>query len=142
MSQSFLCLLTTAVLAGDVPRDDLLRNDIDDLQGSWKAERVEQNGAKLGVQLRLTFEGDYVIMSLQGSNTKRRFTLDQSRQPAALDEQVSDKPGSRVLKSIYELEGDTLRICIREDDGERPTSFSTKDNPGITTLIVLKRERE
>jgi len=44
-----------------------------------------------------------------------------------------------TLEAIYEINGDTLKLCLSQDDGPRPTDFAAKkDSKRI--LLILKRQ--
>jgi hypothetical protein len=69
------------------------------------------------------------------------MTIDPTKTPKTMDVAVTGKPDdAQVLsKAIYELDGDTLRICAGEE--VRPEAFKTTAETGITQLMVLKREK-
>ena len=45
------------------------------------------------------------------------------------------------MVGIYELDGDTLKICWRERSGGRPTEFAAADDPE-TCLGTFERVKE
>ena len=59
-----------------------------------------------------------------------RFTIDSRVTPAHID-----FLNSRHQVGIYELKGDTLKICIGMD-GDRPTSFRTEKHTDHTYYVV------
>jgi uncharacterized protein (TIGR03067 family) len=65
-----------------------------------------------------------------------RFKLDPSRSPKAYD---LTTPEGLVIRGIYELDGDTLKVCLSAPGDERPTAMKTTLDDG-RTLIVYKRE--
>jgi uncharacterized protein (TIGR03067 family) len=46
----------------------------------------------------------------------------------------------RSVKGIYELEGDTLKLCTRDPGQDRPKEFTAKEGSG-NTLTVYKRKK-
>lgn len=46
----------------------------------------------------------------------------------------------KVIQAIYELKGDTMRVCYAMDGGARPTEFATKR--GSTWLVVTYRREK
>jgi uncharacterized protein (TIGR03067 family) len=103
------------------------------LQGRWHAVEASSNGepppAGLMERLTLAFEGETV--STMGA-PPTRFTIDSSVTPAHID-----FLNSRHQVGIYELKGDTLKICIGMD-GDRPASFQTEKHTDHTYML-LKR---
>ena len=103
------------------------------LEGKWHAVEASSNGepppADLMERLTLAFDGETV--SIMGA-PPTRFTIDSSVTPAHID-----FLNSRNQVGIYELKGDTLKICIGMD-GDRPTSFQTEKHTDHTYML-LKR---
>jgi RNA polymerase sigma factor (sigma-70 family) len=102
---------------------------------------------------RMTFAGDEFRLSNirvstqqgpQKFNVTARFVLDPSHQPHHIDLVFKDEASlsaipSGTLKGIYQLEGDTLKLCLPvKGDQVRPGEF--KASPGSNRhLVVLKR---
>jgi uncharacterized protein (TIGR03067 family) len=82
------------------------------------------------------FTEDKVKLSAIDEKGEGTFTIDQTKQPKTIDIRISDK--EKAL-GIYELDGDTLKLCMIEDrDGNaRPTEFAGKDK---AILLVFKRQ--
>jgi uncharacterized protein (TIGR03067 family) len=62
---------------------------------------------------------------------KARFTLDQSVRPHAID--YLNLAGANTGKSqagIFELSGDTLKVCMAAPGDPRPADFSSKPRDG------------
>jgi uncharacterized protein (TIGR03067 family) len=67
--------------------------------------------------------------------------LDPSKSPKTLDAKVTDGPNKRVVYlSIYEISGDTLKVCFDPEGKKRPTEF--KAESGSQTLVVHKRVKK
>jgi hypothetical protein len=45
------------------------------------------------------------------------------------------------VKGIYEIDGDTLRICVAKKGKERPKTFESKEGSGHV-LTVMKRVKD
>ena len=106
------------------------------LQGRWQATEATSNGeappAGLLEKLSLVFTNDMVI--IMGAPLTR-FTIDTNFTPARID-----ILNSRRQVGIYELKGDTLKLCVGMD-GDRPKSFRTQKYTDHTYML-LKRVKD
>jgi uncharacterized protein (TIGR03067 family) len=67
--------------------------------------------------------------------------LDPSKSPKTLDAKVTDGPNKgAVILGIYEISGDTLKVCFDPEGKKRPTEF--KSESGSQTLVVHKRVKK
>ncbi len=66
-----------------------------------------------------------------------QYKLDPTASPKTIDIIKKDM----VELGIYELEGDTLRICLAKDL-RRPTKFESKSETGRNALVTFKRVSE
>jgi uncharacterized protein (TIGR03067 family) len=112
-------------------------------QGSWTFESVETGGKEVPIAgfegMTVTFEGDRFTVR-KGDEVIQVATqkLDPARSPEALDVTVTEGPNKgAVMPGIYEISGDTLRVCFDPEGKKRPTEF--KGGPGSQTLVVHKR---
>ena len=65
------------------------------------------------------------------------YKLDPSKTPNWIDVTI----GGGTYLAIYELKGDTLRICHRKAGGDRPTEFVSEAASPNTVLSILKRQK-
>ena len=55
---------------------------------------------------------------------------------------VEGKLKGTMLEGVYEIKGDDLKICFRNNEVKnRPTDFSTKGDANLD-LFVLKRQKK
>src|SRR5262245_19141078 len=119
-----VCLL----LGADDPKDSAKKH-LDAMQGEWTLVTTERNGGTLpeeiGRPVRRIITGNK-FTALRGDETvaEGTLTLDASKRLKAID--AKGESGSETIKGIYELEGDTLRVCYGPPDSERPTVFTAK----------------
>jgi uncharacterized protein (TIGR03067 family) len=69
-------------------------------------------------------------------------TLDPTKKPKASDLTLTEGENKEKRGvAIYELTGDTFRLCAARPGEKRPTEFSAKAGSG-QMLIVYKREKK
>jgi uncharacterized protein (TIGR03067 family) len=132
-------LLTFAFLAiGLVFADD--KKD-DKLDGKWLIVSVERDGKaddafKGGA--RVIAGGKYTLADKNGKATPGTFKVDPSKKPKTIDMMPAEgQYKGKTLLGIYEVDGQTLKICFAEPGKERPTEFASKG----AVLAIHKREK-
>ncbi len=99
-----------------------------------KGETVPREKA---VNHSFTFKGSAIIPS---DNPKDVATvkIDPAHKPTQID--ITDGSKETSL-GIYELSGNTLKLCVADPGEKRPTEFASPKNSKVYYL-VLKRERK
>ena len=152
MRIAFVTLLCTLGLiasggtgAGADDKADV-EKELKKFQGTWTFESVEAGGKKLPADqfkgITVTFEGDKYAVK-KGDEVVEAATqkLDPSRSPKTLDAKVTDGPNKgAVILGIYEISGDTLKVCFDPEGKKRPMEF--KGESGSQTLVVHKRVKK
>jgi uncharacterized protein (TIGR03067 family) len=111
--------------------------DEKELQGKWIVESFEYNGnpvERLKEAVREFKDGKYSLTPKTGDGIEGSVKLDASATPKTIDLDVN----GRILKGIYELTGDTLKMCYNLTRDERPSEFVSKPDSGLI-VIVHKR---
>ena len=120
-------------------------DDLKGMEGRWKIEAVEVGGKAVESpemkEVVVTVAGDrYEVMTKDGKDAGT-LKLDETQKPKTMD--GTDTEGfdaGKVTRAIYELSGDTLRVCYAFEGGERPTEFATREgSPWV--LVTYKREK-
>jgi uncharacterized protein (TIGR03067 family) len=120
-------------------------DDLKAMEGKWKVETAEVGGKVIDIEglrnLVVTITGDhYELMTADGPDAGT-LKLDETAKPKTMD--ATDTEGSdvgKVIKAIYEITGDTMRVCYAIEGGERPTELATKEgSPWL--LVTYKREK-
>jgi uncharacterized protein (TIGR03067 family) len=136
MNPWLLIALFTALPAADPPK-----TDADRFQGTWVVSRVEINGKvqPKSFTIRVKFDGDKLLAIVGNRQPEARgtFKLDQGLRPKAYDLTTVE---GQAVRGIYELDGDTLKVCLSAPGDERPTAMKTAPHDE-RTLIVYKREK-
>ena len=125
--------------------EDAAKKDLKVLAGTWKVVAAEHDGDSLdriidGVMV--IKENNFHIKTKSGTELKGDLILNPTKAPKHIDYVHQDGPlKDKKWEGIYELKGDTLKICYAEADSEkeRPIEFKTlKDSK----LLYLELTRE
>jgi uncharacterized protein (TIGR03067 family) len=138
-----LLFLPVVLLADDDPSDitgTTPASKIQDkgLEGKWENTSTRYAGKEVQLSAEkavLTFRGDAVTLKMGEATHAGTFKVDKAKTPKTLDITPDDSPPLRV---IYEVTGDELRICSREQGKDRPTEFAAKQGDG-TSINTYKR---
>ncbi len=112
------------------------------LEGTWLLVSAEEDGNKVAddaVKAKVVISGDRMTVNV-GRKSEAEFpiTLDPSKKPKTMDIAPADRNNKALV--IYELDGDTLRICSGLK-GQRPTEFTGKFGSDCG-LYVYKRDKK
>jgi len=163
--------LWTALLfvAGDVPPADVnavktaaadaSAADRAKMQGDWMAVSMTVNGSKLAddeaqILFRTVTGEKYTVFRFSNPIGQGTFKIDATKRPKTIDSTpASTTPAtspsagksvpakSKPILGIYELDGDTLKICNSLSGKPRPTDFAAKTGSSHT-CIVWQREKK
>ena len=116
-----MLVVSLAALAADSP-------DAKVIEGSWTPVKAELGGKPMAdailktISLKLT-DGKYEVIA-GGNPDKGTYTLDAAAKPKSMTVTGTDGPNKgKTFPCIYELKGDTLRICYDLSGTKRPTEF-------------------
>ena len=119
----FLAAAVMTALAADPP-------DATAIQGNWTPVKGELGGRPMAdavlqtISLKLT-DGKYEVFA-GGHPDNGTYTLDSNTKPKSITVTGTNGPNSgKTFPSIYELKGDTLRICYDLSGMKRPTEFKS-----------------
>ncbi len=130
-----LGLLTASGLA----QEDAVQKEMKRLQGTWAVESAVKDGKDFDriKEDRLVIAGDRITVKSKDKDHGGTYKLDLSKKPAAIDFMPEDA-NEKTVQAIYELKGDTLKLCFAEPDTERPTEFKAEEG-SRRILVILKR---
>jgi uncharacterized protein (TIGR03067 family) len=134
----------TGTRAGD--KADVAK-ELKKFHGVWTFESVEAGGKKAPADdlkgMTVTFAGDKYTVK-KGDEVIQVGTqkLDLSKSPKAIDVKVNEGLNKgAVMLGIYEIDGDTLKVCFDEAGKKRPTEFQSP--AGSATFVnVHKRVKK
>ena len=133
----------TGARAGDKAE---VEKELKKFQGTWTFESVEAGGKDVPAAefkgITVTFEGDkFTVRKGDEVIQAAKQKLDPSKSPKTLDATVVEGVNKgTVILGIYEISGDTLKVCFDPEGKKRPTEF--KSASGSQTLVVHKRVKK
>lgn len=117
-------------------------DDMKALQGTWTLVSATNNGAPMSADMQWIVDGDsYTVRYNQQTDpTPVKITLDGSRKrmDAVHHETPAGTYGGK-FKGIYELSGNTLRVCYDLTGTSYPSSFDA--GPGSRRVIYVFRRQ-
>jgi uncharacterized protein (TIGR03067 family) len=130
----------TAGGPGDAAKDEHTK-----LDGTWVVESVvrdpRERNPDEGKGIRCIIKGEKVVAKLPGDDKPAgalAIKIDAAKTPKTMDLRPEGERGK--ILAIYELKGDTLRVCWSPLGKERPSEFASNAGSGHT-LVILKREK-
>jgi len=144
----FCALVITAIggtgtLAGDDAKVD---KELKKFHGVWKIVSVEAGGKALPIEgfkeMTVVFKGDKYSVKKGGEVFQvAKQKLDPSKSPKTMDVTIIEgNEKGAVMKAIYEIDADRLKVCFDPAGKERPTEF--KSTSGSQVLVVHKRAKK
>jgi uncharacterized protein (TIGR03067 family) len=119
-----------------------MKSKLQELQGVWNVVAVEIEGRSMpagGAQI--VVKDDYFTSMGIGATYEGKFVLDVSSSPFAIDMNFTAGPEKgNTNRGIFELAGDTWRLCLNMTGGQRPSDFTTGPNSGLA-LETLQRTK-
>ncbi len=117
-------------------------HDPERLDGVWNTVSSEYRGApdKLYAGVEFQFLGNQMVMTNFLQRYTMNFTVDSGSTPNRIDISSGDaNENEKTIKWIYELTGDTLKLCWNGNHATvRPEAFKTDENSD-SVLLVLER---
>ena len=106
----------------------------------WVPETAELGGKPLPTNFSLKLDGSKYEVSAENLD-KGTYKIDPAATPKTMDIIGVEGPNAgRKIAAIYELEGDTLRICYGLGGGARPTEFKSPSGTKVF-LVTYKRKK-
>jgi uncharacterized protein (TIGR03067 family) len=147
----------------DAAVDPKIAKELELLKGTWNVESQEQGDVSLPKEkmkgYKFVFDGNKLTWEGAISMTKFGdkigatdgafpcdFKIDPSKEPKEIDITLhlqNIKKGDLTRLGIYEIKGDTLKVCyFTLNNGRRPPEFSTKGGFSTVGYIVLTRAKK
>lgn len=114
-------------------------DDQANIQGHWRVVFAEDSGRASPQEslrdIRFVINQETMTMEFAGRKNESTYKLNPSTNPKSIDMTEN----GRTKLGIYDLQGNTLRICMSEDKPLRPTAFDSQ--PGSVNDLVLTLKR-
>jgi uncharacterized protein (TIGR03067 family) len=129
------------------PKDDTkVKAEVEKLQGTWNVVALETADMKMPENAvkgsKIVVKKDMFITISMGATYKGTFKIDVSGTPKTLDLTFTEGPEKgKTNLGIYELDGETWKICLNVTGKDRPKEFIAKAGSGFV-LETLRREKE
>jgi uncharacterized protein (TIGR03067 family) len=122
-----------------------IQSELKRFEATWRFVSIEIEGRMVSDEAfkadSLVLKGKKYTMTVQGKTTSGAFKIDPTVTPKTIDITITDGPDKdRTAKGIYELRGDTQKICMAAPGKARPTEFVSKPDSGHV-IQVLRREK-
>jgi uncharacterized protein (TIGR03067 family) len=100
--------------------------------------KLDPGQSPRGIDLTVTIEHRAGEFTHVATKIGEKAPAKKSTPPPAIEGKLLGYE-TKNAKGIYALEGDTLKICVNMENGERPKEFSSK--PGLNQFVMtLKRQ--
>ena len=121
-------------------------DDAKAVQGSWTPGRADLGGQPMAeavlksISLKLD-NGKYEVF-VGDKPDRGNYTLDSASKPKGMTITGTEGPNQgRTFPAIYELKGDTLRICYDLSGAKRPTEFKSIAGTKLY-LVTYNRKKQ
>jgi uncharacterized protein (TIGR03067 family) len=144
VAKSIAVVAVVSLLLAQPDAQDAGKKDLQRLQGTWVMAALEVNGKDVGVDkvqgTTLTIKGDRYAVKVKDKVHECVIRLNAKRDPPTIDMIFADAAGDKTHKGIYEIKGDTFRICRGLGaDQERPGQLATW--PGTNYFVVTWKKQ-
>ena len=117
-----------------------MKPDIETLQGAWNIVSLEMDGQSMpSGEASIVVKGSRFTTAAMGAEYSGMLEVDETSSPKSfnLNFEMGPEKGNTSY-GIYQLDGDTWKICMTLRGGARPREFATKAGSGLA-LETLKR---
>jgi len=144
MNQLLYISITVAAALPAFAADSL--SDAKAIQGNWVPATAELSGQPMAegvlksISLKLD-NGNYEVF-VAGNPDRGTYTIDPRSKPKSMAITGTDGPNhGKTFPAIYDLKGDTLRICYDLSGAKRPTDFKSVAGTKLY-LVTYNRKKD
>jgi uncharacterized protein (TIGR03067 family) len=122
--------------------EEAIRNDRQQLQGTWKMTSGTVRGKSSEVKTTASWivTDDKIVIEM-GERWEGKFSLDPAKSPRRIDIVTISPDGKKTeeIRGVYELRDGDLYVCLAFGDEARPANLRSSSDSSAVSLI-LKRE--
>ena len=138
-----ILLVAVALVAANKGEKKKEKSDFEKIQGTWTIVENFIKGGRANINSKvgavMVFSGKTLNTTTKGGQLlEGTFALRPDRKPQQLDIIFKRDGTVLTMPGIYELSGDTLKICLTEPGKPRPKAMGTAEDD-LRQMIVLKR---
>lgn len=138
ITMTFFLATTLAIQAQD-------KKELEKLAGKWQPTAMQVGESKVPPEtmknITLIIDGDKYHTIVSGQSDKGTLKVDAKAKPKAMDIVGTEGPNKgKTFPAIYEIEGDTLKICYALEGTKRPTEFKASGEKIL--LVTYKKAKE
>ena len=145
MKQAVLAGVVCALCVMGARAQEQGKTDEDKIQGTWSFVSVEKGGIDVNddfvKEAKLTITADKVKLAAGGKDMEAGYKLDASKKPKHMDILINEGGKELVVKGIYALDGDELKVCFGGPGDNRPTEFKSAGGSN-EQMAVMKRDKK
>jgi uncharacterized protein (TIGR03067 family) len=140
----YALVVATAGLADDAPKTPALSEEFQRFQGTWQVEgwvEGDKPVAAADLKKRSVFFGGNVFLFRRDGKIDRAgaVQIDPSKSPRTVNLSVKEGEGrDGVLLGVYEITGNTLKLCFDPQGQVRPESLKTDADTGFVVVTLKK----
>ena len=140
-ASALVVVSVTASLRGGDAKEDLKA-----MEGEWTPATGEFGGKPFPEEtlktIKLVLKDDTYTVTVGDKVDRGTVKLDVSKSPKTLDITGTEGPNKgKTFTAIYELSGDTLKVCYNLTGTERPSEFKTKEGTQQFLVTYKKAKR-
>ena len=116
-----------------------MANDLAKLQGAWSLSSLEMNGAVAPAGGGIEIDGDRFHSIGMGAEYSGKVEIDDTAKPKHFDLVFTKGPeaGNRN-RGIYQLKGNTWKLCLDMTGKSRPSEFRTAPGSGVALEVFTR----
>jgi uncharacterized protein (TIGR03067 family) len=143
-----LLTMHTAMAAADDAKDEAIKKDRKQIEGTWRviALTIDGNKSNEGDTKKFTVvngsDGTWSLRSEGAEISKGTSTFDPTVKPKAIDFTMTGGAGQgNKYLGIYELGEKTRKLCFADQGKARPTEFTSTSGSAMI-LVTLERQKD